>query len=121
MNIAANDDRRAVYVMTNATPNAIQTFHRAGDGALSPGASYPTGGNGHAPNPPLGFPILDCAVSMGDDFLYVLSPDGFSVPPFTGAGPAMFHGYRIEPSGALTSLGPPVGCLPQGATGLVAV
>ncbi|WP_437975526.1 beta-propeller fold lactonase family protein [Sorangium sp. So ce295] len=371
MNNAANNDRRAVYVMTNATPNAIQVFHRAGDGTLSPGASYPTGGNGHAPNPPLGFPILesqsalvlsrdgrmlfavnagsdtissfvvrrggelqrvglvsssgarpvslalhegvlyvanadsksiqgyrvghtgeltmlagasrslsgsgvatiafnrtgdvlviasrgdgepmgsletvtvddhgmpgpvrrqdvvkagqapfgftfdrrghvilsnlsltgdssvsrysvaptgemrliaeqrifttaacwvatatagpstfafitsagsrsvtalrvdrsgsltpvgplsateqaaftsglalDCAVSMGGDFLYVLSPDGFSVPPFTGAGPAVVHGYRIEPSGALTSLGPPVGRLPQGATGLAAV
>lgn len=371
MNTAANHARRAVYVMTNATPNAIQTFHRADDGRLSPGASYPTGGNGHAPNPPLGFPILesqgalilsrdgrmlfavnagsdtissfavrrggelqrvsqvssngarpvsltlhddvlyvanadsrsiqgytvsgngelrmlagasralsgsgvatiafnptgdvlviasrgdgepmgsletvtvndhgmpgavcrqdvvkagqapfgftfdrrghvilsnlsltgessvsrysvartgemrlvaeqmiyttaacwvatatmgpsttafitsagsrsvtalrldrsggltpvgplsateqaaftsglalDCAVSMGEDYLYVLSPDGFSTAPFTGTGPAVIHGYRIEPSGALTSLGPPVGSLPQGATGLAAM
>lgn len=64
---------------------------------------------------------LDCAVSMGEDYLYVLSADGFSTPPFTGTGPAVIHGYRIERGGTLTSLGPPVGSFPQGATGLAAM
>ena len=33
MNANANHNRRAVYVMTNASPNTVQVFHRANDGA----------------------------------------------------------------------------------------
>jgi len=36
----------AVFTETNASANAVQAYAQSGDGALTPGAAYPTGGSG---------------------------------------------------------------------------
>lgn len=98
MNTHSRQNRRAVYVMTNSTPNTIQVFHRADDGALTPGASFPTGGNGHAPNPPAGFPILESQNALS------LSADGrllFAV----NAGSNTIASFLVRPNGELQSVG----------------
>jgi 6-phosphogluconolactonase len=98
MNNHSKQNRHAVYVMTNASPNTIQVFHRADDGALTPGEACPTGGNGHAPNPPAGFPILESQNALS------LSADGrllFAV----NAGSDTISSFLVGPNGSLRCIG----------------
>jgi len=61
---AASDGTGYVYTETNAAAgNAIQVYSRAGNGSLTPGSSFPTGG-------------LGTGASLGSQSAVVLSADG---------------------------------------------
>jgi 6-phosphogluconolactonase (cycloisomerase 2 family) len=52
----AEEQAGAVYVMTNQVPNAVQVFHRAANGILTPGGAFLTGGSGAPTGNPFGNP-----------------------------------------------------------------
>jgi hypothetical protein len=87
-----------VYVETNATAaeggNAIVVYNRQGDGRLAPGVTVPTGGNGSAVSPPLGFPLTDSqgAVSLTPNgrLLFAVNTGSNSVSSFR------VHGDRLK-------------------------
>jgi 6-phosphogluconolactonase len=83
---SASDDPGAVYVITNSPAgNAVLVYNRAGNGTLSPGGQFATGGNGTGAG--LG---SQGAVIVSDDqrFLFAVNAGSNSVSSF-----------RIRPDG----------------------
>jgi 6-phosphogluconolactonase len=55
----------AVFTETNTARNKVLAFDRKANGGLKLVGKFATGGNGHANNPPLGFPTLDSSGPVG--------------------------------------------------------
>jgi 6-phosphogluconolactonase (cycloisomerase 2 family) len=82
----------AVFTETNTVPNEVLAFNRSANGGLKLVKAYPTGGDGKANNPLLGFPTLDSAGPVG------LSPTGhclFAV----NAGSNTVSSFRLTSKG----------------------
>jgi 6-phosphogluconolactonase (cycloisomerase 2 family) len=84
----------AVYTLTNSPAgNAVQSFHRAGDGTLTPAGEFATGGVGTGAG--LG---NQGALVLDDGWLFAVNPGSNSVSAFR----VHRHGLRlvdVEPSG----------------------
>ena len=80
---SADQQHSAVYTMTNATTgNTLLVFKRGSDGALSPGATYPTGGNG-------------TGAGLGSGHSIAVSDDGREVV-LVNAGSNSVSAFRVD-------------------------
>ncbi len=74
----AHSSRGAVYTLTNSPAgNAVKVFHRAGDGSLTAGGEFATGGTGTGG----GLGNQDALV-LDDDHLFAVNPGSDSISAF---------------------------------------